>query len=51
MKAYIDVYYCAIKNKPGHDINFSMELHYENLLCSKCMTRSFVTYHVNNIQA
>ena len=33
------------------NINFSMELYYGDQLCSKCMTKSFVTHLVNVIQA
>ena len=32
-------------------INFSMELYYGDQLCSKCMTKSFISYPVNDIQA
>ena len=32
-------------------IIFSMELYYGDQLCSKCMTKSFVSYPVNNIEA
>ena len=32
-------------------IIFSIKLYYGNLLCSKCMTKSFVSYLVNEIQA
>ena len=32
-------------------IIFSIELYYGDKLCSKCMTKSFVSYPVNAIQA
>ena len=32
-------------------IIFSMELYYGDQLCAKCMTKNFVIYPVNDIQA
>ena len=32
-------------------IIFNMELYYGDQFCSKCMTKSFVSYLVNDIQA